>query len=352
MPEKIAIIYNNPTPGKYHAIGEGIAVEDVLDSVESVAGTLDKLGYKKTCIPLCQPLETIKGELTKIDANIVFNLFEGFDGYAWSEAAVAKILEELDLCFTGASSNELILCEDKSKIKETIEANGIPTPVWQVLSPKFCSDFDLQFPCIVKPLHEHASHGLSEKSVVYNFNALRERVGYIWNVYKHPSLVEKFLPGREFRVLIVGNEHPIVYPIEEIIYTLPTDKPRLLTYSAKWIIDHEYYEGSYEECPAEVGAELQSDICTIALKSYTSLNCHGYASIDIRQDEMGQLMVIDVNPNTDIYEEGGVQLPLETAGIEYATFIEKILSLARQKHESCRLLKLNKSVVNNHSSSS
>lgn len=345
MSEKVAIIYNEPVIGKYHDIGEGVAVEDVLAAVTSVGRALDKLGYDYTSIPLCSPTELMEKELSNLNVDIVFNLFEGFDGCAGSEAAVANILERLGLCHTGASSRALLLCEDKSKAKPILASHGIPTPYWQVLSPTICDDFNLEFPCIIKPLGEHASHGLSEKSVVGNFKMLREQVQYIWQVYERLSLVEKFLPGREFRVLIVGNECPILYPVEEIIYTLPVNKPRLLTYSAKWIPKHEYYNDSYEKCPVEIEPELRQIIETIAMQTFNALNCHGYASVDIRQDDAGQPMVIDVNPNTDIYEGGGVQLPLEVAGIDYTTFIDQILNSARCQFEKRQPLELNESVI-------
>jgi D-alanine-D-alanine ligase len=331
--DKIAIIYNKPVLGKYHEIGEGVAVEDVLDSVTSVEEALDNLGYDHSSIPLCPPMESVQKELTKIDGDIVFNLFEGFDGCEGSEAAVARTLEKLDFCFTGASSANLLICEDKSKTKQVLKACGIPTPDWQVLSPETYKDFNLKFPCIVKPLGEHASHGLSDKSVVWNVTALKEQMEFIWKVYNRLSLVEEFLSGREFRILIVGNEQPRLYPIEEIIYELPANKPKLLTFSAKWIPEDEYYINSYEDCPAKIEPEIRQRIEHIARQAYSSLNCCGYASMDFRESENGQIMVIDVNPNTDVYCGGGIQLPLEVAGIEYAAFIDQILNTARYQFE-------------------
>jgi hypothetical protein len=55
--------------------------------------------------------------------------------------------------------------------------------------------------------------------------------------------------------------------------------------------------------------------------------------MDFRESENGQIMVIDVNPNTDVYCGGGIQLPLEVAGIEYAAFIDQILNTARYQFE-------------------
>jgi D-alanine-D-alanine ligase len=332
MLEKVAVIYNDPELRNYNAIDEDIPLNDILTTVGSVAKALDTLGYEYSCIPLCSPLKSVEKEISEINADIVFNLFEGFDGCTGSEAAVAAMLERLGLCFTGASSRALHLCGKKSQVKQVLEANKIPIPNWQVLSPTTYDNFNLEFPCIVKPLYEHGSNGLTENSVVNDNSSLREQVNYIWQTYKHPSLVEKFLPGRELRILIIGNGYPIIYPAEEIIYTLPVNKPRLLTYSAKWMPDDEYYKGSCEKCPADIAPELQQLINTMALRSYTALYCHGYASIDMRQDEHDQFMVIDVNPNTDIYAGGCVKLPLEASRIEYSTFINEILSIAKEFH--------------------
>jgi len=141
--------------------------------------------------------------------------------------------------------------------------------------------------------------------------------------------VEEFLPGREFCALVVGNGHPQVFPIEEIVYALPAEKPKILTYAAKWIPEDDYFTGTKTKCPAEIGPELSQRIESLALASFTAVGCRGYARVDMRQDGDSQLMVLEVNPNPDISSAGGARLQAEVGGMDYVTFISKILSLAQ-----------------------
>jgi D-alanine-D-alanine ligase len=188
----------------------------------------------------------------------------------------------------------------------------------------------LEFPCIVKPLGEHASYGITEKSVVNTPEELRKQVEYIWQTFQRLSLVEEFLTGREFRTLVLGNHQPKVLPAEEIIYSLPPDKPELLTYAAKWIRGDIYFSGTKEQCPAQVETHLKEQIEHLAIKAFNLLGCCNYAGIDIRLNRDGQVMVLDINPNTDISTGGGPRFPLEAEGMDYTTFIGEIIRLAKE----------------------
>ena len=329
MSGKIGIVYNEPVPGRLHSLGEEGAVVGVLDAVSAVRQAVQKLGYEVQTIPLRPPLSITVADLTDVKADIIFNLFEGFDGEPDSEAAVAEVLEQMGTCFTGSPSRALRLSQNKAAEKQILRSQGIPVPDWQVLSPESLSCFALNFPCIIKPLGEHASHGISADSVVADRDVLSKRIHFIFESYRCQSLVEEFLPGREFCALVVGNEHPHLFPIEEIVYTLPEGKPKILTYAAKWIIEDEYFTGTKTKCPADVSPELSQEIENLTMASFRAVSCRGYARVDMRQDKAGQLFVLEVNPNPDISSEGGARLQAEVGGLDYVSFIHEILSLAQ-----------------------
>ena len=341
MREKVAVIYNEPLPGRYHSLGEGGAVAGVLDAVASVCQALNALEYEVQVLALKPPLSQVKEELKQLSVDIVFNLFEGFDDSSESEAEVAYLLKKMRVCFSGSPGHALLLSQNKAVAKQVLRQHSIPTPDWQVLSPENVIlplnevkgknlHFGLTFPCIIKPLNTHASHGLSEKSVVEDFPALAKQASFIHRAYGQLALVEEFLPGREFCAMIMGNEHPTVFPIEEIVYTLPPGKPRILAYPAKWHPQDAYFRDTKVKCPAEVSQELRQKVETLALHSFLALGCRGYARVDVRQDKEGQLKVLDVNPNPDIGPGAGARLQAEAAGLDYPAFIGEILSLAKE----------------------
>jgi len=329
MTEKVAIVYNYPVPGRLHSAGEDGAVIGVLDSVSTVSQALQELGFDITTIPLMPPFQEALSTISSLRADLIFNLFEGFDDEPGSEAALVAVLEKQGLCFTGSPSSALELAQNKSSAKKVLRAHGIATADWQVLSPDNLREFNLRFPCIIKPIGEHASHGISQDSYVDTVETMNRRIEFIFRSYRCASLVEEFLTGREFCVLLAGNTDPILFPIEEIIYSLPSDKPCILTYAAKWIPEDIYFTGTRNKCPAEISPELTREIEAIARAAFTAIGCRGYARVDMRCNALGQPFVIEVNPNPDISSAGGARLQAEMGGWDYNTMIARIISLAQ-----------------------
>jgi len=325
---KIAIIFNEPKPDHYDDLGEGIAVSSVLEEVNPVCRALRKLGHSAVKIPLSPPLEQVKSAIKALEADLVFNLFEGFDGMSETESQVASMLEELGIPFTGNPPPALSLGLDKARAKQILQSGGIRTPRYQVLRPDDINLFDLNFPCIVKPAREDASHGLSEESVVNDLEQLRIQVQRVSQAFRGDALVEEFLEGREFNATVIGNGHPIVLPIAEMVYYLPPDLPKLLTFAAKWYKETPYYKGTKARCPANINDETIELISHTAATAFTLIGCRGYARVDMRFDDEGIPNVLEVNPNPDITPGYGVARQARAAGMIYDQFIEQILTMA------------------------
>jgi D-alanine-D-alanine ligase len=328
MRMRVAIVYNEPQPSRYDAVGEEQAVLGVLEAVKAVHQALLELGFDVTVVPLVPPLEQAEKELRNLDTDLVFNLFEGFCGYPETEAIVPDILSEIGIPFTGCPGPVLRLALDKAKTKLILKDAGIKTPDFQLLNPETVHTFQLGYPCIVKPCCEDASNGLSAKSVVHNFSALKRQVSMISDSYGGNAIVEKFIAGREFNATVMGNSEFTVLPVSEIVYSLPPRMPEILTFDAKWEADSPYFEGTKPVCPAEIEAEEQHRIAETITTVYKLLGCQGYARVDMRLDHEGELNVIEVNPNPDISPGTGAARQAEAAGMTYTQFIEKLVQLA------------------------
>jgi D-alanine-D-alanine ligase len=328
MRMRIAIVYNEPQPSHYDAVGEEQSVLGVLEAVEAVHQALLELEFDVTVVPLVPPLEQAERELRNLNTDLVFNLFEGFCGYPETEAVVPEILSEMGIPFTGCPGPVLRLALDKAKTKLILKAVGIKTPDFQLLNPETLNTFQLEYPCIVKPCCEDASNGLSAKSVVRGFSALERQVSMINDCYGGNAIVEKFIPGREFNATVMGNSEFTVLPVSEIVYSLPPRMPKILTFDAKWEDDSLYFEGTKPVCPAEIEAEEEQRIAETITTVYRLLGCQGYARADMRLDREGELNVIEVNPNPDISPGTGAARQAAAAGMTYPQFIGKIVQLA------------------------
>jgi len=97
MQLKIAIIFNKPSSDRYSSMGESKAIASVMDEVKAVYKALSELGYSAIKVPLRPPLDQVKEKLKDLEAEVIFNLFEGFEGLPETEAEVAHILSELGI---------------------------------------------------------------------------------------------------------------------------------------------------------------------------------------------------------------------------------------------------------------
>ena len=328
MRTRVAIVYNEPQHSRYDAAGEGKAVLGVLEAVEAVHRALLELDFDVTRVPLVPPLGRAEKKLRNLNKDLVFNLFEGFCGYPDTEAVVPEILSKMGIPFTGSPGLLLRLALDKVKLKVILKATGIKMPDFQLLNPAILNMYRLGYPCIVKPRCEDASHGLSAYSVVNDFASLKRQIGLVSNCYGGGALVEEFIDGREFNATILGDSKCTVLPVSEIVYSLPSGMPRILTFAAKWEPDSPYFEGTKAICPAEVEAEERERIADTAVAAFQILGGKGYARVDMRMDHEGQVNVIEVNPNPDISPGSGAVRQAEAAGMTYTQFIEKIIQLA------------------------
>ena len=336
MSKSIAIVYNEPRSSYYDKNKEEKAVQSILPCVEAVRQALLKLSYNVSVVPLLPPREGLKSTLESLEADIIFNLFEGFPGQPESETLVPGILSEMGKAYTGNPAEALKDAIDKFGVKKALRATGIPTPDFQLLSPQKMNLFRLEFPCIVKPCREDASHGITPESVVNDLPSLERRVKKIYDDYHNQVIVEEFISGREFNVTVIGNNHPEVLPPSEIAYTLPAGMPPILTFEAKWEPGSVYYKNTQVICPAKINARERESMRRTALAAFRLLDCAGYARIDMRMDSESKINVIEVNPNPDISPGAGVAIQAAAAGMNYEKLIDKIVKLAldRKKHES------------------
>lgn len=333
MGMRIAIVYNEPQRSRYDEVGEEKSVLGVLEAVGAVHQALLELNFDVTRITLVPPLGQVETELRNLDTDLVFNLFEGFCDYPDTEAVIPEILSKMGIPFTGCPGPALGLALDKAKTKQILTAAGIKTPDFQILNPKTLRLFELDYPCIVKPRCDDASNGLSTDSVVHNFSALETQVSVMSHYYGGDAIVEKFINGREFNATVMGNSEFTVLPVSEIVYSLPPGMPEVLTFDAKWETDSLYFEATKPVCPAEIDLEECQHIAETVMAAYRLLGCRGYARVDMRLDQAGELNVIEVNPNPDISPGTGAARQAEAAGMTYTQFIEKIVQLALDRED-------------------
>lgn len=268
-------------------------------------------------------------KINKLDVDIVFNISEGASGRN-RESQVPMLLEMAGIPYVGADALTLALTLDKIMAKKVFIADKIPTPKFLEIKDinSFNEDTDhLKYPLIVKPRFEGSSKGLNDKSKVENVEDLKKQAAYIIETYKQPALIEEFISGQEFTVLVVGNDNPEALPVVQI----KIDGRLMLNdkfYSFARITSDklEYI------CPAKVSAELTKKIQDLAVKTYNAVECVDFGRVDFRVDKDGNPYVLEINPLPSLSTEDVFPIIAKEMGITYEGIIGKILASAFKRY--------------------
>ena len=95
-------------------------------------------------------------------------------------------------------------------MKYVAYSEGIATPAYALVTPGedlAKAAAHLRYPFFVKPAHAGDSLGVDAQSFVSSFEALSRKVTTLWEEYPE-VLVEEYIDGREFTVLVAANAAP------------------------------------------------------------------------------------------------------------------------------------------------
>jgi len=298
---------------------------DHPSTIEVIAAAIESQGFKvKKIGNVSRLLETID----KLGVDIVFNISEGTTGRN-RESQVPILLEMAGIPFVGADALTLALTLDKYMAKKIFVAEKIPTPKFFELKSidGLVHTDHLKFPLIVKPRFEGSSKGLSENSRVENKEELKKQAEYIINAYKQPALVEEFISGQEFTVVVMGNNPPEAMPIVQIkIDGRLKLNDKFYTFARITSNRLEYI------CPAKISQELKNRISELALKTYEAVECRDFGRVDFRVDNEGNVYVLEINPLPSLSTEDVFPLVAEETGITYEKIIGNILKAASKRY--------------------
>jgi D-alanine-D-alanine ligase len=331
---KVGIIYNVVSEIARGNPIDIIAEQDILNTVHCVEDALRAAGHE---VKLIHVDDNLYENLRAVKLDLVFNLGEGIGSNILAEAYIPAMLDMVGIPYTGSNFLTLSVCLDKAKTKQILLSMGLPTARFQIFkSPADELDLSLKFPMIVKPIHEDASIGITNESVVKDEEQLRKRIAYVIETYKQNALAEEFIEGREVNVSIIGNKDPIALPIEELQFTNFSENAyKICSYQAKWIPNSEEFQKTIPVCPAQLPKNVENRIKRLALAAYKVMECQDYARIDIRIDKDNNSYILEVNPNPDI---GPVDTAFTRAAaansISYNELITKILDYAIERQHS------------------
>jgi len=300
----------------------------------AVASALSDAGHDAHLVTIDGDLASLRDTLVELEADCAFNLCESMVGDARLESAVPLLLELLGIPFTGSPPEALSFGLRKDRVKQRLEAAGIPTPAGRVLS-RPDDPCDLAFPLIVKPVREDGSVGIWSTSVVGDAASLRRAVEAVVTSLRQPCLVEQFIDGREFNVALLGHPTPRVLPLSEIDFAgLPEDAPRIVSYDAKWnsgsVDDLGTVPVMHPSLPGPVAARVRR----VAADAFRAVGVRDYGRVDVRLASTGVPYVVDVNPNCDLSPNAGMARAAAAVGIDYSALVGLLVRYALRRRRA------------------
>jgi D-alanine-D-alanine ligase len=325
---KVAVVQNREATGVINTFGQKCPEKYGAKTIQAVVRALDENGHS---VLVCEGDKNLLAVLENFmppredgqPGGMVFNMAYGIQGEC-RYTHVPAMLEMAGVPYTGSSPLGHALALDKVITKDLIQAAGVPTPKYHVMTSFDQQSFGLRFPVIVKPRHESTSFGLRRAT---DCGQLKEAVSLVVEQYQQEALVEEYIDGREVCVALLGNEDMEFLPLVE--QQFGARETKIVTYEDKL---HKSPVETGKICPALLSEELAQKLRCISLETFRACHCRDYARVDIRIDSDGNPYVLEINSMASLGSTGSYVLAACTAGYTFVELVNRILNVAHARY--------------------
>ena len=289
-------------------------------------------GHEVRCLGLGDNLAELNTLVNEWHPHIAFNLADEFQGIVSYDQHLVSYLELLRQPYTGCNPRGLVLSRDKALAKQILSFNGIATPRFVLFNKgqRVVLPADLPFPLFVKSVTDDASFGISQASLVTDLHKLKQRVEFKHEQTGSAALVEEFIAGRELYVGVIGNTRVQTYPVWEMDFgTADNQGAGIATRKAKWDTRYRSKHGIGSRQATDLSKAQQASIKSLATKVYAALSLTGYARIDLRLRDDGQVYVLEANANPCLSAHEDFAQSAKAAGEDYGSLLERIVRLGK-----------------------
>ena len=254
-----------------------------------------------------------------VGADVVFLALHGGQG---EDGTLQALLDMAHIRYTGSGHLASALAMDKDLSKKLFRVAGVETADW-LMAPVSLEEVErtLGLPVVVKPSKQGSTVGLTLVKKREQFDAAVEEA---WR-FDDEVMIEKFIPGRELTVGILGDR---AFPPGEI-----KPKHEIYDYECKYTAGM-----AEEEFPAQLSEAQIARIQQQALAAFRSLKLGGCARIDFRLtssddeeglDDAGEFYCLEANTLPGMTELSLVPQGAAAMGMSFAELCEEIAKLAQ-----------------------
>ena len=308
---------------------------------EDIRQTLIGLGFRH--VHIMPDDSTLLDNLVKNNIHFAWINSGGVQGYNPMSHAPA-MLEMMGVPYIGHNPLNVSVLDNKDLFKQQLIALGFSTSpffVWNKIKhgktvywlEELHDVFEeYKGPFIVKPVSGRASVNVFLAETMAEVPRL---VDEIYNRTYHHVLIEKYLPGREYCVAIYGSvkftkgkfaefNHPFTFSeVERVLEKgekiFTSMDQRKLTKARFHLLDDQN------------DGDVKKQLSNLARDVYTYFGINTLIRLDVREDENGNLHILEVNPKPDLKKPERdvtsiVSVGLAAQGMTYPDLILSILA--------------------------
>ncbi|OGS20942.1 MAG: hypothetical protein A2252_04425 [Elusimicrobia bacterium RIFOXYA2_FULL_39_19] len=282
-----------------------------LKSGQAVIKALKQGGYK--VVPIDVDRNFVK-KIGNYKIDIAFNTLHGPFG---EDGTIQAILETANIPYTGCGVLSSALAMNKIFSKELFDYHKVLTPDWFVVnkSEKKPNKLVFPFPVVVKPFMQGSALGVTIAKTKKEFETGLKTAFK----YDNQALVEKFIPGKELTVAILGEK---TLPVIEIIPI----KGKFYDFKAKYASG-----GSKHIVPAKLDKKVTQKVQEASYKAFKVLGCRALARVDVRLSPDNKPYVLEVNTLPGLTETSLLPDAARAAGLSFLELVIEIINISLKK---------------------
>ena len=275
-----------PNPGEKNAHQDNVGI--ILEE-NKILKILSKR-YKRASVITIKTKKDLD-KLIKRKPDLVFSgvkYFKFNDQKIW----LNDCLEKFNIPYIASNKSALDNESDKNRAKKLMRLAKVKTADFFITTPnehQNASSIPISFPLFIKPIRGGDSRGIDASSIVFNFINFKKKVLDIKKKYNLASLVETYLPGKEYSVGIFedsGNGALRALPVEIVI------KKNI---NGHCILDFDVKKNDEEKVIAVKDVKVFNKLSKLAKDSFKALGAKSLGRIDIKMNKHGTPHFIEAN---------------------------------------------------------
>lgn len=328
MVKNILFVYNQVSQREHKGLfRECILVKDV----EAIRQALIKTNNRILSLDLFTPEQLDEFISNHQPIDLAFVLAEGYKDIPHTlysghgSAMVRQQFNKYHIPCALSSIESMEICRNKDLTYIKLKEKNIPIPGYFVFDThlrfnkiKLLSQIEkIGFPLMIKPVGGGDSIGITPKSVVHNLQELKNRfIGLKKELGPEKLIIEKYLPGREYTVGVLGSEaKKYILPI----IGFPKDYGiRYTSIKKKEYKMREKFEIIYRD------DERFKKLARIAINTFDAVGASDAIRIDFMEDESGNPYIIDVNGTPALSLIGSLTFMASKVGLTHSQLIKLI----------------------------